>query len=54
MDRAERDTARTPDQWIAEIRRLRQEGRTAEAEASLAEFRKRYPYYALPEDLKGP
>lgn len=54
-DSAERDAAaRTPEQWIADIRRLRQEGRAAEAEASLAEFRKRYPYYTLPEDLKQP
>ena len=53
-DSAERDAARTPEQWIADIRRMRQEGRAADAEASLAEFRKRYPYYALPEDLKRP
>lgn len=53
-DSAERDAARTPEQWIADIRRMRQEGRATEAEASLAEFRKRYPYYALPEDLKRP
>ncbi len=49
---AERVPARTPDQWIADIRRLKQEGKTAEAEASLAEFRKLYPWYALPDDLK--
>ena len=53
-DSAERDAARTPEQWIAEIRRLRQEGRGAEAEAGLAEFKKRYPHYALPEDLTRP
>jgi hypothetical protein len=45
---------RTPAQWIADIRRLRNEGRTAEAEASLVEFRKLYPWYALPDDLKQP
>jgi len=53
-DSVERAPARTPDQWIADIRRLRQEGKTAEAEASLAEFRKLYPWYALPDDLKQP
>lgn len=45
---------RSPEQWLAEIRKLKVEGRTAEAEASLAEFRKRYPEYRLPEDLKQP
>ena len=53
-DSGERDAARTPEQWIAEIRRLLAEGRSAAAEASLSEFRKRYPYYTLPEDLKRP
>ena len=53
-DSAERDAARTPEQWIADIRRLKQEGRAADAEASLAEFKKRYPYYTLPADLRQP
>ena len=43
---------RSPEQWLAEIRRLKQAGRAVEAETSLAEFRKRYPQYALPDDLK--
>lgn len=45
---------RSPEQWLEEIRQLRREGRAAEAEARLAEFRKRYPQFLLPEDLKQP
>ena len=43
---------RSPEQWLAEIRELKQAGKMAEAEASLVEFRKRYPQHSLPEDLK--
>ena len=39
---------RSPTEWLAEIAELRQQGRTAEAEASLAEFRRRYPDYHQP------
>jgi hypothetical protein len=42
---------RTPDAWIEEIRRLKAQGRDAEAAAELAEFRKRHPDYTLPPDL---
>jgi hypothetical protein len=42
---------RTPEVWIEEIRRLRAQGRDADAAAELAEFRKRYPAYTLPDDL---
>lgn len=45
---------RSAEQWLTEIRRLLREGRTAEAAASLAAFRKRHPQYVLPEDLKQP
>lgn len=41
-----------PEQWLQKIRELRREGRFAEAEASLVEFRKRFPGYRLPEDLR--
>ena len=51
--RAELDE-RSPEQWLADIRRLRREGRVEEAETSLAEFRKRYPKYLLPDDLEQP
>lgn len=43
--------SRTPEAWVEEIRRLKAQGRTAEAAAELAEFRKRYPDYKLPADL---
>jgi hypothetical protein len=36
---------RSPEEWLAEIAELRRQGRTVEAEASLAEFRRRYPDY---------
>jgi hypothetical protein len=37
--------------WLAHIRRLRDQDRPAEARASLLEFRKRYPDFAIPPDL---
>jgi hypothetical protein len=42
---------RSPEAWLDEISRLRREGREAEAAEQLAEFRKAYPAYALPEGL---
>ena len=39
----------TPEVWLARIAELRKEGRTREADESLAEFRKRYPDYKIPE-----
>lgn len=38
--------------WIERIRALRRAGKLAEAEHSLREFRKRYPQYRLPADLR--
>jgi hypothetical protein len=43
---------RTPEKWLEDIRKLRTQARTAEAERELGEFRKRYPDYRLPEDLR--
>lgn len=43
------ETERTPAAWRADIAALRQQGRTAEAEAQLAEFRQRYPHAPLTE-----
>ena len=43
---------RTPEKWLEDIRRLRTEGKATEVERELAEFRKRYPDYILPEDLR--
>jgi hypothetical protein len=44
--------ARSPEAWLEEIRRLRREGRAAEAQVQLDEFRRAHPDYVLPEDLK--
>ena len=40
-----------PEVWLNEIRRLRQEGHPEEAARQLAEFRRRYPDYPLPENF---
>ena len=37
----------SPEEWLAAIAELRRQGRTAEADAKLAEFRRRYPNYPL-------
>jgi hypothetical protein len=44
--------ARSPEVWLQEIRRLRREGRAAEVQAQLDEFRRAHPDYVLPDDLK--
>jgi len=43
---------RTPEKWLADIRKLKTEGKAIEVERELAEFKKRYPDYILPEDLR--
>ncbi len=43
---------RTPEKWLEDIRKLKAQGKTAEVERELAEFKKRYPDYRLPEDLR--
>jgi hypothetical protein len=43
---------RTPEKWIEDIRKLKTEGKATEAERELAEFKKRYSDYILPEDLR--
>ena len=43
---------KSPETWLEEIRSLRRQGRLAEAERSLREFRTAYPAYQLPEDLR--
>lgn len=42
---------RSPEAWLDEISRLKREGRDKEAAEQLAEFRKAYPAYAVPENL---
>jgi hypothetical protein len=43
---------RTPEKWLEDIRKLKTEGRTTEVEREIAEFKKRYPDYILPDDLR--
>jgi hypothetical protein len=43
---------RTPEKWIEDIRKLKTEGKASEAERELAEFKKRYSDYILPDDLR--
>jgi hypothetical protein len=44
---------RSPQAWLDEIDRLKREGRDQEAAEQLAEFRKAYPAYSVPESLRG-
>ena len=50
----DRPDLRSPEEWLAAIAELRRRGRTAEADASLAEFRRRYPDYPLGTAPKPP
>ena len=43
---------RTPQAWIDDIRKMMKEGKSEEAGEEIARFKKRYPDYALPEDLR--
>lgn len=45
-------TGRTPDAWLDEIRTLRREGKSQEAERQLDEFRRANPDYPLPEEFR--
>jgi hypothetical protein len=49
---AAKPAERTPQTWIEDIRKLMKEGKSEEAGEQLAEFKKRYPDYVLPEDLR--
>lgn len=49
---AQTESPRTPQLWLEDIRALVREGKVAEARTALAEFRKVYPAYPLPDDLK--
>jgi len=46
------EAVQTPEAWLARIVELRKQGRRREADESLAEFRKRYPGYRIPEPLR--
>ena len=41
-----------PREWLERIARLRREGHIKEADESLAAFRKRYPDYEIPKELR--
>ena len=43
--------AASPEQWLQGIDDLKRQGRHEEAERQLAEFRKRYPNYRIPEAI---
>jgi hypothetical protein len=53
-DAAKAEAPRAPEAWLEEIRRLRAEGRAAEADEALAAFRRAWPDYPLPPDLARP
>lgn len=42
----------TPAAWLEDIRQLRRQGQATEAERRLQEFRRAFPDYPLPEDLR--
>jgi hypothetical protein len=42
-----------PLPWLQRIAKLREEGKHDEADKALAEFRKRYPDFKIPEDMLG-
>jgi hypothetical protein len=53
LSKLERSTDLAPDKWLERIEELRKQGKLGEARASLAEFRKRYPDYRLPDALRN-
>lgn len=48
----DRNASLYPEHWLANIRQMLRDDRREEALRSLAEFRKRYPTYRLPDDLR--
>jgi Meckel syndrome type 1 protein len=49
----DRNATLYPEHWLAKIRQLLRDDQREEALRSLAAFRKRYPDYPLPDDLRG-
>lgn len=43
----------TPEKWLERIAKLRSEGRHAAADETLAEFRRRYPDYRIPDEMRA-
>jgi hypothetical protein len=56
LQRAKKEMAdsagRTPEAWLKEIAELRRDGKDKEALEELGKFRKRFPDYVLPPELK--
>ena len=52
LSKLERDVDPAPEKWLERIEELRKLGKFEEAKTSLAEFRKRYPDYRLPDSLR--
>ena len=48
----DRNASLYPEHWLANIQQMLRDNRREEALRSLAEFRKRYPDYRLPDDLR--
>lgn len=42
----------SPERWLEQIAELRHEGRDGEADRQLAEFRRRFPDYRIPEPMR--
>ena len=47
-----RDADLAPRDWLERIAKLRREGRTKEADDSLAAFRRRYPDYVIAKEMR--
>jgi hypothetical protein len=43
----------SPEQWLQGIADLRRQGRHAEADKALAEFRRAYPDYRISEEMRA-
>ncbi len=46
------EEVKAPQEWLKQITTLKAQGKTKEAEEELAKFRKRYPDYVLPLELR--
>jgi hypothetical protein len=49
---AGRSVEASPEQWLTQIAELRRAGRDDEADRQLAEFRRRYPDYRIPQPIR--
>jgi hypothetical protein len=52
LSAAPKAAERSPQAWVEDIRKLMAAGKSEEAGAEIAKFKKRYPDYVLPEDLR--